>query len=94
MAGKFEEETCFTSTNPIIITLYLRMKTIFESAEDVAIDVPCLGVYLGDLLAQFVHENFSIEFLKELCEPIMGTSLCSDFIVQLLHSASNRLVSI
>jgi hypothetical protein len=68
------------------------MRTTFESAEDLAIDIPKMGTYLGSLLSPFVQEDESIQFFKELIEPIIGTQICVDFIVKILQNSSNRLV--
>jgi hypothetical protein len=72
------------------------MKKTFESAEDLAIDIPKKGIYLGRiyLLSPFLQEEGSIEFPKELVEPISGTHICVDFIVKILQNASKRLVSL
>lgn len=67
------------------------LKTVLESAEEMAIDVPLITNYLSQIIGSLFQKDFSVEFLLEACEPIKSKRICADFIAEVLHSASNRL---
>jgi translation initiation factor 4G len=70
-------------------TAGLRM--IFEAAEDMVIDIPRMGNYLGELLAPLIQEDFNVGFLKELCAATTDSKVLGDVLSEILHCASQRL---
>ena len=40
-----------------------------------------------------VQKDASVEFLSEACDPIKETPICAEFISEVLHFASIRLVN-
>lgn len=66
-------------------------KSIFETVEDLAYDVPLIGQYLAELLAPMFQEEANIEYIKDIFDPILDQSISADIIAKILHLAANRL---
>jgi translation initiation factor 4G len=66
-------------------------RMIFEAAEDMVIDIPRMGNYLGELLAPLIQEDFNVGFLKELCAATTDSKVLGDVLSEILHCASQRL---
>lgn len=66
-------------------------KSVFEVAEDMAIDIPKIATYLSQIIAPLFQKDISVEFLAEACEPIKDRPICAELISEILHNASNRL---
>ena len=74
--------------------LVAGLGAILETADDMAIDVPKIATYLGQILAPLLNADAAsprVEFLREVCEPIASQRICADIVCQMLHAASNRL---
>ena len=67
------------------------LQMIFEAAEDMVIDIPRMGNYLGELLAPLIQEDFNVGFLNELCAVTTDTKVLGDVLSEILHCASQRL---
>lgn len=70
------------------------IKNIFDLAEDMAIDVPKIATYLSQIIAPLFEVGYSVEFLADAFEPIKDKKIGAELISEVLHQASNRLVSI
>ena len=68
---------------------------MLEFAEDMAIDVPKIYTYLGELISPMVEDgSIPLGFLKSACEPLIRCNKAGKLVAEVLHDASNRLVSI
>lgn len=69
------------------------LKGALDVAEDLAIDVPKINVYLSQIVAPLISEDLSnpIKLIHDACEDIMSKNLCGEIICEALHSAANRI---
>ena len=71
-----------------------RLKEVLEFAEDMAIDIPKIYTYLGELISPMVEDgSIPLSFLKTTCEPLKACNKAGHLMAEVLHDASNRLVS-
>ena len=67
---------------------------MLEFAEDMAIDIPKIYTYLGELISPMVEDgSIPLSFLKTTCEPLFRCNKAGLLVAEILHDASNRLVS-
>jgi translation initiation factor 4G len=66
-------------------------KSLFDNAQDMAIDVPKIATYLSQIIGPMFHKDISLKFLTVACEPIKETKICAELILEILRCASNRM---
>lgn len=78
----------------MIVSFRFRLKEVLEFAEDMAIDIPKIYTYLGELISPMVEDgSIQLSFLKTACEPLLRANKAGKLVSEVLHDASNRLVS-
>ncbi len=67
---------------------------MLEFADDMSIDIPKIYTYLGELISPMIQDgSIPLSFLKTACEPLKVCNKAGTLVAQVLHDASNRLVS-
>lgn len=77
----------------IDVETYLKgLNEILEFADDMAIDIPMIWTYLGELLGVMVNDKcVPLGFLKEACKPLKRTDKAKILVAEILHNASHQL---
>ena len=70
------------------------LNEILQFAEDMEIDVPKIWKYLGELVGPMVQDgSVPLSFLKQACTPLIENKKAGILVAEILHDASQELVS-
>ena len=70
-----------------------RLNEALEFAEDMEIDIPKIWQYYGELISPMVQDgSVQLNFLKEVCKPLLANNKAGNLLAEILHDASQREV--
>ena len=88
------------STHILLHILYFnhfcfRLKELLEFADDMAIDIPQIWKYLGELIGPMIEDGlWPLPNLQTCCRPLLPIKKSGVLVAHALQDASKRLVSI
>ncbi|VDI79057.1 translation initiation factor 4G [Mytilus galloprovincialis] len=67
------------------------LNSVLVYAEDMAIDIPKIYQYFGELISPMVQDgSVPLSFLKEACQPLKELGKAGILVAEILHDASDR----
>jgi len=76
------------------LILYFRLHEILQYAEDMEIDIPKIWKYFGELISPMIQQgSVNMSLLKHAVEPLEASNKSEVLLEEILHDASNRVVS-
>ena len=70
------------------------VKEVLEYADDMALDIPMIWKYLGEIIgATFRDNSLSLKVLADTMEPVKAARKAGDLMAEILHTVVNFNVS-
>lgn len=73
------------------VVLCCRLHEIMQSAEDMAINIPNIWEYLGELVGPLMEDGkVPLHHLRDLCQPLMASNCAGTVAAKVLHEIAHR----